>query len=627
MNRIILCVLVAFATQLSYVQAKAPIKFGKVSQEELEMTQYDLDTSAVAVVLCKYGLFNSNDFRFTMTERVKILKKAGTSYSDYVFPSSSEVQVKAKVFNLVNGEIEEEKVKSDNVYKERVTDDYYRVRIALPNVKEGTVYDIQYSFVGLPFEFSFQKNIPVKHAEIYLQETPYVNFRKRLVGYLPVKEVSKNIFVSKDVPAFKKEAYISSEENYISKFEFDILEVSFPGYYKSYATSWESVNNRLNDNAYFGEALLNGAMYLSDIKKEIEAKYTEPNEKIKAAVEAIKQVQWDEHYSVYTNTKSLGSAFKDKKANAAEINLMLIQLLHKLDIDSYPVVLSTRSNGMLHPFYPTFDKLNYVIACAMVDGKEVLLDATENYMPVGMLPLRCLNGQGRLVDKDSGKWVDLTTDKKDNEVVMYDLTLDDDLNLNGKIDYARYDYAGFNFRKDYSEYANDEEYLKELEEDHPGLTVKNYEIVDVDKLDQPVKDSYEVKLSNNVSQVGDMIMINPFLFEAEDENPFKMEKREYPVDFGYKHDKRVISRIAIPENYQISEMPKPIRIVLPDKSASALINYQAIGNTINVTYNLHIGKPQYLMDEYVYLKSLYKAIIEKHAEPIILKPVQNAALL
>nr|WP_321452836.1 hypothetical protein [uncultured Carboxylicivirga sp.] len=627
MKKLLLAIFVTLVTNLSVCFAKGPIKFGKVSLEELEMTQYDADTSAVAVVLCKYGYFSSDDFTFKMTQRIKILKKAGTSYSTFTFPSRQDVNVRAKVFNLENGEIIDEKVKNDNIYKEKVTDSYYRIKIALPNIKVGTVYDIEYSYESFPSEFAFQQYIPVKHAEIYIEDSPYVTFRKRMVGYLPVSSNDNRDYVSENVPAFKEEAYLNSAENYISKLEFDILEISVPGHYKSYSTSWESVNKRLNADEHFGMALTNGSMYLNDIRKNIEANYTNTTDKIKAAVEAIKEVQWNHRNSVVTSTNSLITAYKDKKANAADINLMLIQLLKKLDIECYPVVLSTRANGILNPFYPSIDKLNYALACAMVDGKEMLLDATETYLPAGMLPLRCLNGQGRLVNELDGKWVDLKTNQKDKKIIMYNLQLDDDLNLNGTVDYARYNYAAYSFRKKFHDFANDEAYLKNMEEKYPGLTIKDYTFTDIDDINKPVKEKYNIKLSNKVSKVGDMVLINPFLFEAVDENPFKMEERQYPVDFGYLRDKMLITKITIPDDYEISEIPEPVKIVMPDKSASALINYKVLGNTINVTYMFKIGKPQYLMDEYTYLKSLYSIIIEKHAEPIIIKPVQHEASL
>jgi len=53
MKKSIFILLATLACNLAFTFAKSPIKFGKVTLEELEMTQYTPDTSAVAVVLCK----------------------------------------------------------------------------------------------------------------------------------------------------------------------------------------------------------------------------------------------------------------------------------------------------------------------------------------------------------------------------------------------------------------------------------------------------------------------------------------------------------------------------------------------------------------------------------------------
>jgi hypothetical protein len=42
--------------------SKEPMKYGKPETSELEMTVYEPDSSASAVVLCNYGYFNANEF-------------------------------------------------------------------------------------------------------------------------------------------------------------------------------------------------------------------------------------------------------------------------------------------------------------------------------------------------------------------------------------------------------------------------------------------------------------------------------------------------------------------------------------------------------------------------------------
>ncbi len=82
--------------------------------------------------------------------------------------------------------------------------------------------------------------------------------------------------------------------------------------------------------------------------------------------------------------------------------MMLYQLLKKLDVRCAPVALSTRSNGALNQFYPTLYKLNYLVIRARGGDKDYLLDATDELLPAGMLPERCLNHSGRLIDNEDG---------------------------------------------------------------------------------------------------------------------------------------------------------------------------------------------------------------------------------
>ncbi|TRX63268.1 hypothetical protein [Carboxylicivirga sp. M1479] len=626
MKKLLLTLL--FATVYIAVHAeKPPIKFGKVSKEELAMTVYEPDTSAAAVVLCKYGRFYANEYKFSRIERIKVFKKAGTKYAEFVLPGREDDTFRGRTYNLVDGEIEVTKLKRESIFKERVSDRYYRYRVALPNVKVGSVFEIESSSSGLPTEWAFQRGIPVKWCEIILEESSYINFRKKMVGYESITSPSSNRFIAKNIPAFKSESYMNSKNNYITKFEFDILSINVPGYYESFTTSWEAVNDRLMEHDRFGASLKSSSLYITDIKKEIENKNLEPLEKAKAAYEAIKSIKWNNEAWIFSSQENLNKAFKEKVGNSTDINFLLLQLFRKLDIEAYPVVISTRRNGILNPFYPSYEKLNYTLVSAVINEKEYLLDATEKELCFGMLPSRCLNNNGRVVTNQKGKWVDIKPQFKKQESVLYDLKLDKELNLVGEINYSRSGYAGYNFRQDYKEYAGDEDYLTSLEGKYSGLIIKDFTIKNIEDNDKPLQDKYTVKLSNKVERINDIIMLNPFLLEKISDNPFKLEERKYPVDFAYCRNKYLVSKITIPDDFIVSEIPKPIKIIFPDKSVSVQVMHQHMANTLTTIYKFNINKVMFLPEEYEYLKAVYEQIIKKHAEPIILKPNTDAASL
>lgn len=597
---------------------KAPMKYGKITKADLEMKVYPSDTSASAAILCNYGYFNSNQFQFVWTIRIKILKKEGTHWGDQIFPIPSKSNIKGITFNLENGQVVESKLKSESIFKERVTNNISRIRVAMPNVKEGSVIDLEFVFQGLPNEWRFQEEIPVRWSELIIEPSPYLDFNTNFTGFVPLAERSDIRWVSREMPAFKKEPYMNDMSNYITKADIELRSFVVPNVINYYgSTSWDAVNNNLFKDEKFGGALT-GSMYLHSVAKEIGNKYTDPLDKLKAALAAVKKVKWNERNSLFASVTSLGSVYDKKTGNSADINMILIQLLRKLDFEVYPLALSTRDNGFLPILRPTLDKFNYVLAYTKIGDKPYLLDATEEKMPVGLLPQRCFNLRGRIVDDKKPEWVDIMPDKKLKRFIQYDLKLETDNQITGKLNFVRFDYSAFDFRKAYEKFNSRDEYLKDFENGHKGLSVINCNINNLDSIYFPVTDEYDVKIKNMVSYAGNLLYINPMMYQNMDENPFKVEERKYPVDFIYPSELTYIFKLALPDGYKITGMPKPLIIKMPDNSASCVYQIVSMGNTIQLTYKYLINKPIFNEKEYTYLRSFFSEVIKKQAEPIVL---------
>jgi hypothetical protein len=118
-QKFIFVVLLLCLVQFSVFAQKAPIKYGKISKADLEMKSYPSDSSATAAILCDYGYFSSDQFKFVRLLRLKIFKKEGTSWGNQVFPGSSKADIKGITYNLENGEIVESKLKSESNFAER----------------------------------------------------------------------------------------------------------------------------------------------------------------------------------------------------------------------------------------------------------------------------------------------------------------------------------------------------------------------------------------------------------------------------------------------------------------------------------------------------------------------------
>jgi len=594
---------------------KAPMRYGKIDIEDLKMTVYEKDTTAEAVILCDYGVFSPEQLQFTRHCRIKILKKEGTSYATLKVNSSSEIMLKAKCYNLVDGEIETTKMKKESIFKEKIENELSATRFTVPNAKVGSIIEYEYTIPWIPYEWEFQKSIPVVWSELIMYQHDNFTYRKTFFGYEPLSVNEKSRWIAKDLPAFRSEPYMNSRDNYITKFEFDVIKV----FYTQYSTTWDKVNETLTKDEDFG-GRLKTASFLNTKAKQIKEYDISNLQKAKRAYELVKSnITWDERYRKYAY-KPLSNAFnREKNGSSADINLTLVALLKRIGFDAYPVVLSTRKRGLISPYSPSLTKLNYVIAQVEIDGEKYLLDATEKLAPFGLLPERCINGDARIVDETNATWVKLETKNKSLNTTYTSLDLSPDGELNGNISYKMSEYAAYDFRKNLEDYTSFDEYIEYKESSNAGMMINDYEIENKDDIYLPVVTKYDVTLQNSTDVIGDNIYINPMLFQKMDDNPFKVDDRKYPVDYTYPHESTYILNLSIPEGYTVDKIPESAKVSLPNSKGGFLYSVSNTGNKIQITYKFNINDPIILSTEYKQLKEFYDHIIKKHSEMIILK--------
>ncbi|MBN2347482.1 MAG: DUF3857 domain-containing protein [Bacteroidales bacterium] len=659
-------------TSMLYAQ-KPFIKYGKVSDESLTMNTYPMDSLAEAVVLGEYGF---TKFRITEDDgwqvqlekhvRIKILKKEGLDYGNYSFTlfhtglnREETTGISGLTFNMENGKEEKSKLGKEGIFYEEVNDYVTRVKLAMPNVKVGSVIDIRYSivsdFISYLFDWDFQYQIPVVKS-LYTAEIPRAfNYKELSRGYISISRSSETVnrkfqysyssnieggfaggrssggtyefeqvcylksYAAENVPAFRPEPHMNSINNYLSAIDFELTSYN-PDYgiHKNFTTNWEAVRKQLIDNENFGTQLKRTGIFDDEVSM-INTTTSDEMEKIGAAYELIRsRMSWNGYHRLYAKN-SLRSAFKEGSGNSADINLMLVVLLRALGFDANPVILSTRDNGMIIPGQVMLTKYNFVIAAVKINDQYLLLDATDKNCPLNMLPPRCLNGMGRIISEDFTDWIDLNTNEKFEYTCLMDLKLDENAELTGKIQEARKNYAAYYFRNNYKDAVNEEAFIQDILNSKPGLKILNYTFTNIDSLYNSVESSYEVNISDQVAQTGNLLHFTPLLYEQIAENPFKLEDRKYPVDFIYPQKKKYILSLTLPEGFTVDELPENLKMSMPDKSATFLYSISAFGNTLNVVFELSIDRTLYTYEDYKILKQFYQELVKKQGEKVVIK--------
>ncbi|WP_295333402.1 DUF3857 domain-containing protein [Flavobacterium sp.] len=664
MKKLILILLLL--SHLTFAQKR---ELGKVTVDELKEKVCPMDSTAAAAVL-----FNIGEVRFTFIEgrgfvmntkvrtKIKIYKKeayelANKSVRYYVGGNVKErLNFKdAATYNLVNGKVEKTKLKSEGEFDEKVNKFWSRKKIALPNVKEGSIiefeYDLESESLGSLEDWIFQMDIPVIYSQFKTVIPEYFGYKPLMRGSLiPKQETNTNkitihssekqrgegyvtmtsftnsqlsynettsVYTIENIPALKDESFVNNIKNYTAIIEHELTSVKYPNEPVKYlSTTWEDVVTTIYKSDSFGVELNKTGYFDDDINTALKG-ITSNEEKIAVIFNYVKsRMNWNEFYG-YSCNDGVRKAYQDKVGNVAEINLMLTAMFRYAGFEANPVILSSRGNGI--SLFPSRNAFDYVISGIELNGQIILFDATSKNALPNILPIRDLNWFGRLIRKDgTSSQIDLMPNFNSKEVVNVIATLDNEGKVSGKIRDQYFDYNAFSYRERNSK-LNNESLAERIEKSRPGLEISDYEVQNRNDLSKPIIENYNFDFDNAVEIIGDKMYLSPLLFFAMYENPFKQEKREYPIDFVFPHQDKYIISLTLPDGYVVESLPEPKAISMPEDMANFKFNLSNNGNQIQTICTFDINTAVMSSDDYETLKSFFKEVINKQTEKIVLK--------
>jgi hypothetical protein len=676
-----LCIALLFLLPVLSFGQKAPIKLGDVSKQVLEMNTCEHDPDAEAVVLCDYG-YRTWSYRLTDGEwihnlkricRIKIFNNDGYSWATETISlyddgdiQETVGQIKGFTYNLENGKIVKTKLSKENIFKEKSGENRFRLKFTLPNVKEGSVIEFQYTvssnFHTILEPWYFQHSIPVQHSEYIIAIPEYFRYIQNSLGFekFHTYETSSSAgsiswtksnrpqysggntsgsgsissgkvdfvntkyhYVAKDMPALKDEAFVGNSDNYLQSVGFQLSKFKgFSGRTQNILGEWPEVVSRfIDDYETFGRNMRPRGFY-KDITDPIMEKYATAPERIAAVYAFVSNyMKWNEVVG-YIPDQNIKQTFDERTGSAPDINALLISMLRAVELEADPVILSTISNGQVHPIYPILDKYNYMIARVMVGDQYLLLDATAKHMPAGLLPTRCLNQRGYAISKTRPGWVKINPRQGYERSTMCMLNMTDDGVMHGSINSKESGYNGLKIRSKLRS-DGEEKYVEDFKSAHTGWAINDIKVENPEPISKPVKQAITGDISNHAEVMGRMIYIDPILIDKIEENPFKQEERKLPIEFVIPIKNSYMLNLEIPEGYAVEELPEQINLRTPDKSAHLKYLVQVNGNRIQVVHSWGIDKTFYPPNAFAELKEFYALLVAKQSEQIVLKKVDT----
>ncbi|QHI34803.1 hypothetical protein IMCC3317_01470 [Kordia antarctica] len=640
-------------TAMCYGQNSMNEKFNKISPDELNMTVYDKDTTAHAVVLEEYGenYFDVINDRIRLIKhyyaKIKILDKQGIEEANIEIPfykgkKSTEYIKNIKAITHNADKIDH--LAEDQIFSVDVNNYYGEKRFTFPNVKVGSVIEYQYTLQS-PFIYNFegwdfQSNIPKIYSEFNAKIPGNYRYNRTLKGFqkLAINEASleKKCFqvpgfstkadcevlkyVMKDIPAFVEESYMLSRNNYLSKIAFELSEfIRFDGGKDVYTKSWKAVDKEMRKDKDIGAQVRKTSFFKNHLSDEI-LKESSDLKKAQKVYEFIKNhYSWNGKYGLFGDA-NVRQAFQDKGGNVAEINLSLVSSLLAADIKAESVMLASRAKGLPTKLHPVMSDFNYVIAKVTIGEETFLLDATEKLLSFGLLPIRALNYNGRAMDfKKPSYWLTIAPYAENRQNTIISLSVNDDGIAQGKIAQISTGYLAYEKREELDEQST-ESYLDDFEKSLPFLEVEEYTVEERTNVQKPIKELFTLAFDEDGFSSSDTFL-DPFFMKIFSTNPFKLEERQYPVDFAYSRIYTTRFLMSLPDTYEFTNIPEDQTFSIADGKAICGMKIVQQNGQLNMSFKLVLNSFYFDADEYQELKEFFKklAVLQKNTRLTIKK--------
>ncbi len=650
-----LAVLLLLVFPLALIAQKAPVKWGKISDEELEMTIYPLDSTAGALVLADYGDLSFDfDDRFTRTKltrlrRVKILNRSGFDQGEINIPFYKNTQkvgnLRAQVFSPDGSK---EKLKNNDFFEQDNNEYWASIQFALPNLQEGSVIEYEYEILdeditSLP-EWYFQSEIPTKLSELHLhvpnfyeyvylkqgpepdiQETKTFEATLSFEGQLGRTEMSHTRILYNDLPAMKEESFITTMDDYLARIRLQLKATKFSNQYKPVFSDWSTTAKELMDSDQFGGQLNNKNLQkaawetLGPQLSEVEAPY----EKAKIIYDYVNShMKWNGLSGIGASDK-LDKCLEKGEGTAAEINLSLLALFQHAGLKAYPLLVSSRDHGLPVTTYPILDQFNHTAVFLQLLEKGLVVDAGNPYRPMDLPGLRCTNYAGWVVNPEAPQWIELAP-QAGEKTEFIQTVLHADGSMDGTYTAKFEGYSAFQTRSGIEEEnqgagstPSDEEQVQ------IGGSIVAYDSVELENLTNVYEQltvRAQIRIKEAAQAAGGRLYLHTVFDPFFSENPFKLEQRSYPVDMEHPMNYKTILNIKLPQGYEVEEIPEGVRFALPNQAGSFSMSYsdQAQVQKLQIISHLTIQKLHYNPNEYGMIKQLFDLLIQKQREQVVL---------
>ncbi|WP_020526881.1 carboxypeptidase-like regulatory domain-containing protein [Flexithrix dorotheae] len=392
--------------------------------------------------------------------------------------------------------------------------------------------------------------------------------------------------------------------------------------------SWEEVNKVLITHENFGQQLKNSKKFTKKLIPLFDFIDSDLARMVRIYKYVQNNVRWNGEYSIFVS-QDLKKIAESKRGNSADVNLFLTALLNDAGIKANPVVLSTKTHGPLLQSVPDIRKLNNVIAEVKINGKTILLDATDFMRGYNLISAEDMNGLAWKVSSDNPEWLNILN-ARSTQFSYAKMHLDMVGAMEGEITYQQTNFMALDKRREIYEKQLSRKLQSVFESRFNDVKVDNMAFINLTEFDKPLKSNYKFRTLDFSEKQADSIVVNPMMLEQMRANPFSADSIIDPITLLYPKNYVHVITLEIPEGYKIARAPQNTDIKFEKELSDFLVKmgkdslvaqfiYQVSYNMneINVSSTIHTRSNEIFPSEYPEFKAFFDKIMTKHREKIV----------
>ena len=609
-------------------------EWDEITDDELAMRDFPDYHEADAVILFDIGQLKiTKDFELEIKRhvRIKILTEEGKESADISFSFRDHENIIDLEAHAYSPDGEEYELDDDDVHYQEY-DDWNICRFSIPGVEVGSVIEYRYEVLSEyihyldPWYFQNDKFTVLSQLSVAIRPGfNYTAFPENISlydyqldqeDYVDIDTRKKNrrfTWRARNIPPLKREKLMYNFDDYLAKVYFQL--VSYKDSYQNYTfiKTWDDLSktihktfeNSIDIDDGLKDLTLNLLADASDIKEKIEHIY-------KFMLDSIETIDNIDLWDYETPEKVL----ENRRGIPSSKNLMLICMLRHANIESHPVMISTRPNGRIFLDIPQMRQFNHFLVQVYADNKLIYLDTSDEFCPQGVLSTDCSVKHGLLVKENKGQIVKIKSKQvKSLTQIKTDIMLNSGGVMVANSTFKLQGYPAF--------YTQGKMKSKTLQKYGEEKLNKSFEecILDtiwVEKRDNPEILVYHMKyeIKNFAEDAGDMLYLSAPFFTKSKTNPLKTEKRFYPVDYANTFIELESVNIHLADNMSILELPLRVK---DNSRYASYSNFIFKGEKeIELNRQFSIKKLSFQPVEYKELRRIYNTMTNSDQNQIVI---------